>query len=1319
MKRAHLIWIPVGLAIALAVFALVVMFGFLNGPLKRVVETRLSEALGSEVRIDALEGNPLFEFSLSRVTWSGETGATFACGEVFVSYRPVGLLWGSVVVDSIRLASPRLRLVSAADGEDPRLGLEAIPAVELRHVVVQNGIVTVVREEAETVAEDLQFVIGFRNTGREASLQVRRLQTLVLDPPVEIENLSGLALSREDVLLFQDVQVVSPGSRIGVSGELTNLADPAFRFDLQVDSLSLAEVGQAAGIDLPAATAWLSGRVEGTPGAYGIDLEWVVGGAAGDIRLQVSGADHRVDITGREVDIAPLTGIPLRGEFRLTASGTGESPAEGVGSARAAISRGSLYGVPVDSLVADIRYRAGALTADVVLASGVGAFTGALSLDEESGTRLTGRLAGVDLSQAGGPRTRLDGDLRVTGRAERTRIVLDLGRVDVVGKDAGRLRATLSRTEARLALDALRWDGPERLFGLRGSGDLWRATDGLFALSFEGDVDPGAALGVDGPERAAFEARVWNEPLDFGATRERFDMSADLQGFFGLDSLSAAATMDGGRIVLERLVGVGEDAALTVTGDAILDSAWDLAATYRAGSAAVVPTSLTAGVTADSLVFTGTAVGPWTAPEIRLEAGAAGVAYAGAAFDDVVVEANVPVAGDGGLSIQAERARWGGRTLEGFYADLGLTGDDLSFLVGNREGTDNRLALWGGATLYPDSVAVRVDSARVQISEVSIANRGPIALSYAAASGVRVHQLYLAGPSGEMEAAPQDAAGAINVRIHDFDLAPWAFLAGLDGRLEGRLSGGVTVSGGRDWTAQAVMEAWDVRFDQFWPDTVFCDLSFQAGRAFGTAGLRVGTGSAYVEGHLGLGEDPAREIDLRFVAEAVPLAAFDPLIPQVTGIDGELSGQVWLTGPARAVETNGDLVLSSGQLTMPALKRGLTGVSAEIDFAPGAVTVTRLLAKGRSGSLILSGRVGMGPIDLDRLGETALLGELDFDILAERLDAIATPDMSATVDGRVELTGTIDAPVLAGRVALTKAEVRLLSMLEAPPDPESIWRTVPFFENLQTRLQVTAERQLWVRDEAVNVELSGDVDVLRTKEDLAARRSEELGFRFFGTMSSLRGTYRFQNRNFRIVRGNLTFVGEQPVNPNVDIHAWARIPILTGELDQTEREDFDISVLVTGSFTQSRITLAEGREPDLAGVNVVQDDGQQAELLSYILFGRGPDQLIAAEQNLLGEQSAGLVLGLATRELQNRLAASLNLDMIQVEMGSASTIDRVTVGKYISDRLFVSYEDQIGQGREFAVEYELLPRFSLESRIQDDPDRPVAPSLRLTWSRDW
>lgn len=1333
MKRSHVIWIPIGLAMALSVLALVTMLGGLNGSIRALVERRLADTLEADVSIASLDGNPLFEFSLSRVEVLASDGTTFRCGEVVVSYRPVSLLWGNVVVDSIRLASPRVELrrstSEAAPGEP--FDHDALPSVDLKNIVVERGVVTLEDDGVSYVANDLQFELGFNNTGGEAALEVRRLKTLVLDPPIQITNLEGLALSRENMLLFQGVKVSSPRSSVILSGEIVGLANPLYRFDVTVDSLSLAEVTQATGVDLPDATLWLSGRIEGSRQRSDVTFDWVVGGAAGDVKLRLSDdgePSHRIEIHGREVDLTALSGVPVRGDVILTAEGKGLDLTTAEGNAQASVLNGSLYGVGVDSVAAEFRYGKNSVEGGLLLDGDIGTFYGAMRIDAEQRLFVNGRLAGVDLAHAGGPTTRIGGDLRISRLDRTTRIGLELDQVVAFDRRLGTVEARLSQSDSVLALENFAWAGFDDAFKVSGRGDVWRQVDGMFELDFNGAVAPDLFLdreSLSGVEPVTFVSRIWSESLTFGATRERIALGANLAGVLGLDSLDVEATADGGRVTIDRFEARGDSAMLTATGEAILESAFDLAATYTADRMHGGMGGVFEGLEAFDVQVDASVVGPWEDPEILAELVSQRLLFAGGTFEELSAEAHVPVLGDGGVSLQARQASWGGRRLPGFYADVGSSGSEVSFLVGNSDGSENQVSLWGVAESLGDSLDVRVDSVRIQLQDEYLANRGPIALTLTDDDGLMVRRLDLVGPSGSLQTLPAVVGAPITVRVNAFDLAPWAFLLGMDGRVEGVLSGDISIEPDpKQWITRTDFEIEQARVDGFRADALFSELTYQDNRAFGQIGARFGRGRTYLEGVVDLDvDDPEREIDIRLVSEALPLSAFGGFLPQLTDIDGEMSGQIWMTGLTRDVELNGNMLASSGQFTVPALNRGLKGVTLELDVSPESITFDRFDGSGETGRLSVSGRIDLNPIDFERLLEWTLLGPMDLEIKAENFDAAATPDVKATIDGMVKLTGTFNRPVLSGNIALQKAEVRLLSMLQAPPDPESIWRTVPFFENLQTDLSVTSERQLWVRDEAVNIELSGDLDILRDQNDLVASRSDELGFRFFGTMNSLRGTYRFQNRNFRIYReedaGGLRFDGERSAAPAVDIKAWARFPILTpGDTGEPTRGEVIITAKVTGSFAQPEVQLFESH-PDNLDPAEAADEAIQARLLSYILFGRDPELLIAAEQNLLGEQSTGMLMGMATRELQSRIAQSLNLDLVQVEMRSASEIDRVTVGKYIGDRLFVTYEDQIGQGREFGVEYELFPRFSLESRFEETPDGQVQPSLRFTWGKDW
>ena len=1224
--------------------------------------------------------------------------------------------------------SPRLRVIRDPAAEPLRFTRDALPAVDLKSIIVERGILTVVHDNRSTVAENLHLEVGFSNTSGEASLSLRRLKAFFLNPPVEISNLSGLALSREDILLFQDVQLSSPRSSLLVNGEVVGLHDPQFRFDLAVDSLSLDEAEQVTGVELPPATLWLSGRVEGERKAFDVTMDWVAGGAAGDLKMKFSNQEdalHSVEMRGREVDLTALMGLPVRGDFEMTAEGTGLTLETASGLARACIASGAVYGVPIDSLSVEVLYAENAVIGAMLLDGDVGTFYGSMQYDQQHRLRLNGHLAGVDLSKAGGPDSQLNGELSVSRALGTTRIELNLSSVLIHDFDAGKLVAELSHSSSEVMLESLAWTGENDAFRIHGSGHLWRQADDQYDVAVDGQVSPTTLLRLaEGDARpVSFVSRVWNESLAFGATRERIRIDADLSGFLGLDSLVTEATAEGGRILLDHFQARGPSASLDVQGELILESAFDLQATYTAADLEGIPKTILGDATGSTIRAKASAIGPWDSPEVLGQVQIDTLHAAGAAFEGLTLDVNVPLQEEGGASLHAKSALWGGRELRGFYAEVGIHGEDISFLTGNPEGSENHVSVWGGATLTDDSLSVRVDSAMIQLQDEYVANQGPISLSHTRDAGFVIHQLHLAGPSGELEAAPQAAGKALDICVNEFRLQPWAFLVGMDDRLEGKLSGGVSIGGEvGDWTTSAVFEVADSRIDSFKADAIYCEISYHGDRAQGKIGARVGSGDLYLEGMAEMNNaNPDWEVDLRAVAEAFPLAALNGFWPQITDIDGELSGQVWMTGLARSIEVNGDLAVSSGQFRIPSLNRGLTGVQVEVDVSTDALTFSQFEGDGLTGTLSAVGTIGLNKIDLERVLVDPLFGALNVDLAAVGLDASATPDLQATIEGAVGLTGTLASPLLVGRLVLQKAEIRLLSMLEAPPDPESIWRVIPFFENLQCQLQLSAERHLWVRDDLVNVELSGDVDVLRDLDDLSERRAEELGFQFFGTMNSLRGTYRFQSRSFRVWReGELRFLGEQPVDPEISLEAYARFPITvsSGEEGVDQRSDINMTVLVLGSFAQPKISLIEDH-PDNVELNTIVDESRQAELLSYILFGRSPDQLIAAEQSALGEQSAGLVLGLATRELQSRIAASLNLDMVQVEMGGASTIDRVRVGKYIGDRLFVTYEDQIGQGREFVVEYELLPRFSLESSIGETPDGQVEPSLRLTWGKDW
>ncbi len=66
-------------------------------------------------------------------------------------------------------------------------------------------------------------------------------------------------------------------------------------------------------------------------------------------------------------------------------------------------------------------------------------------------------------------------------------------------------------------------------------------------------------------------------------------------------------------------------------------------------------------------------------------------------------------------------------------------------------------------------------------------------------------------------------------------------------------------------------------------------------------------------------------------------------------------------------------------------------------------------------------------------------------------------------------------------------------------------------------------------------------------------------------------------------------------------------------------------------------------------------------------------------------------------------------------------MSRVRVGKYIGQKLSVSYAQETGLGgNEMTVEYELLPQITLEAQQRQDVEqRHQRQSLGVFWKLEW
>ena len=129
--------------------------------------------------------------------------------------------------------------------------------------------------------------------------------------------------------------------------------------------------------------------------------------------------------------------------------------------------------------------------------------------------------------------------------------------------------------------------------------------------------------------------------------------------------------------------------------------------------------------------------------------------------------------------------------------------------------------------------------------------------------------------------------------------------------------------------------------------------------------------------------------------------------------------------------------------------------------------------------------------------------------------------------------------------------------------------------------------------------------------------------------------------------------------------------------------------------------------------------GDIGDIAALLLTGRAVDQFKFSRGGTLD-----LFLGVASNRLGQVIGQKLNLDLVEVDVG-AGNIPRVRLGKYIGDRLFMSYARDISStAYEVAMEFEVLPGVTLEASQVDEVDEDTKnqrkrESLGVFWKKEW
>jgi translocation and assembly module TamB len=365
--------------------------------------------------------------------------------------------------------------------------------------------------------------------------------------------------------------------------------------------------------------------------------------------------------------------------------------------------------------------------------------------------------------------------------------------------------------------------------------------------------------------------------------------------------------------------------------------------------------------------------------------------------------------------------------------------------------------------------------------------------------------------------------------------------------------------------------------------------------------------------------------------------------------------------------------LRDGRVRLVPAGVDITGITLGGTLEPRNLILREFSARAKDGEIRASGSIALKQYEI---------GAAKIAVSAKRWPAVDTSRYQIQVGGNLEIGGTLDAPVIKGKVDVIEGSLRpdvgFLDQSKAPTKRDEtitvVRNGVPIaaaaakqesaiqagaLDNFVLDIALRAPRNLWIRHPDLQAELSGNVRVVKAKQ-----RDLDLT----GRIEIVRGWIAFQGRRFQFTRGNIEFTGGDKITPSLDIVAQYKLP------------QYEVDVTVTGTVEKPALTLTS--QPRL----------EQADILAVLLFGRPMNELNQAEQGSLQQSAINLTSGFVAGKIANSVSAALGLDQLgidirQVDFGGG----RVGIGRYVGRRTYLSVSQELtgeyGQG--IGVEYEL------------------------------
>ena len=447
--------------------------------------------------------------------------------------------------------------------------------------------------------------------------------------------------------------------------------------------------------------------------------------------------------------------------------------------------------------------------------------------------------------------------------------------------------------------------------------------------------------------------------------------------------------------------------------------------------------------------------------------------------------------------------------------------------------------------------------------------------------------------------------------------------------------------------------------------------------------LGAGEDELFVGGRVVFADDPHLDLHLQADLDASWLAG----LAGELDVGGRFAALADLGGTVARPAWSGQVGWSEGRIVPPVLPHTFEQARALVLLYPGSVVLDRLRGQFAGGTLDASGRLqlvegGIGAYRFEAAGrDLALRWPTGWQLRGEADLTLQSTRGGRQIGGQV----TIERAYYLQDIDLSPAQLvqRLLTR-----SPVVVPETDELLAATALDIAVHAPGTIRVRNNVASLDASAE---------LAVRGSLARPALFGDVVTAGASEVEYGGSTYRIERGVLTFANPTRIDPLLDVVAATRV------------QEYDVRLQLSGPLSRPMTTFSS--DPPLPDLEILALLTTGAPIESAIVT----DVRAGTDDAAAGVAAEALLYGQAASLVGARVGRLFGFDRIRVEpltaRDSVSTA-RVTVGKQLSSRIFVTYSYDPSSTAEDIIQIEWRMSDRLQLVLTQNGDESYAVDAR-------